>query len=167
MNKESNCIISPYAIISEDARIFPSVLGTKIKISSHTQIDPFVVIRCIGGNGDIEIGEYCRINPSCVLYSGSGIKIGDHVLIAPSTVISPANHEISRRDVRIDEQRFAPSRGGVVIEDDVWIGSNCVLLDGTHIEKGSVIAAGSVVNCRVPAYTIWGGVPAKKIKDRE
>ena len=59
-----------------------------------------------------------------------------------------------------------PSRGGVVVEDDVWIGSRAVLLDGTHIEKGAIIAAGSVVRDRVPAYTIWGGVPARYLKDR-
>jgi acetyltransferase-like isoleucine patch superfamily enzyme len=53
-----------------------------------------------------------------------------------------------------------------VVEDEVWIGGRCVLLDGTYIEKGAIIAAGSVVRGRIPAYTIWGGVPARYIKDR-
>ena len=161
-----NCEISPDAVISADARIHYSVRGTKIFIGAHTHIDDFAVLRAIGGRGDISIGEHCRINPHCVFYSGSGIHIGDHVLIAPGTVIAPANHSIARRDIRIDEQGFSPSRGGVVIEDDVWIGANCVLVDGTYIERGAVIAAGSVVNGRVSAYTIWGGVPAKFLKER-
>jgi len=162
-----NCEISPDATISDDARIRYSVRGTKIIIGAHTQVDDFVVIRAIGGDGDIKIGEYCRINPNCVFYSGSGINIGNHVLIAPATVIAPSNHSIDRRDLFIDQQGFSRSKGGVVIEDDVWIGANCVLLDGTYIERGAVLAAGSVLNTRIAAYTIWGGVPAKFIKERD
>jgi acetyltransferase-like isoleucine patch superfamily enzyme len=78
----------------------------------------------------------------------------------------PANHAFERRDIPIAQQRFMASRGGVVIDDDVWIGAQSVLLDGTHIERGAIIAAGSVVRGRVPAYEIWGGVPAQRIKDR-
>jgi len=162
-----NCEISPNAVISSDARIHPSVRGSRLKIGDFTHVYDYAVIRFVGGDGDIEIGEHCYINPHCVLYSGNGIKLGNYVLIAPQTSIVPANHSISDKDVFIRNQGFAPSRGGVVVEDDVWIGANCVLLDGTYIERGAVIAAGSVVNCRVPAYSIWGGVPAKFIKERD
>ena len=48
-------------------------------------------------------------------------------------------------NLKIIDQGHAKSKGGIVIEDNVWIGANCVLLDGTHIGEGSVIAAGSVV----------------------
>lgn len=161
-----NCEIDPQAVISEDARIFPSVRGTRIVIGAHSRIMEFAVLRCVGGTGDILIGEYCYINPHCVLYSGSGIRIGSHVLIAPGTSIVPANHATARRDLLIREQGFMPSQGGVIIEDDVWIGANCTILDGAHIERGAVIAAGSVVRKRVPAYQVWGGVPARFLKER-
>jgi len=162
-----NCEVSDKAVISPDARIHPSTRDSRLKIGDFTCIYDFAVIRFVGGSGDIEIGEHCYINPHCVLYSGNGIKLGNYVLIAPNTSIVPTNHAISDKDVFIRKQGFAPSRGGVVIEDDVWIGANCVLLDGTYIERGSVIAAGSVLNTRVAAYTIWGGVPAKFIKERD
>ena len=162
-----NCDVSKKAVISPDARIHPSIRNSRLVIGDFTEIYDFAVIRFVGGDGDIEIGEHCYINPHCVLYSGNGIKLGNYVLIAPNTSIVPANHAINRRDVYIRNQGFAQSRGGVVIEDDVWIGANCVLLDGTYIERGAVIAAGSVLNTRVAAHTIWGGVPAKFIKDRD
>jgi len=54
----------------------------------------------------------------------------------------------------------------VVIEEDVWCGANVTILKGVHIGKGSVIAAGAVVIRDVGEYEIWGGVPAKKIKNR-
>jgi len=54
----------------------------------------------------------------------------------------------------------------VVIGNDVWIGDRVIILPGVHIGDGSIIAAGAIVTCDVPPYTIVGGVPAKPIKTR-
>lgn len=158
--------IHPTAVVDPLAVIVPSSRGTRIVIGADSRIEPLAVIRCVGGTGDVVIGERCVINPQCVLYSGNGILIGNDVLVAPGTAIVPANHAFGRRDVPVREQGFVPSKGGVRIEDDVWIGANCVVLDGAHIERGAVIAAGSVVRGRIPAYEIWGGVPAKRLGER-
>jgi virginiamycin A acetyltransferase len=158
--------IHPEAVVDESVRFYPSVRGTRIVVGARTHIDAFAVIRAVGGTGDVIIDEDSRIGPHCVLYSGNGITIGKHVLMAPHVSLVPANHAFERRDIPIAQQRFMASRGGVVIDDDVWIGAQSVLLDGTHIERGAIVAAGSVVRGRVPAYEIWGGVPAQRIKDR-
>jgi acetyltransferase-like isoleucine patch superfamily enzyme len=81
-------------------------------------------------------------------------------------MIMPTNHAYGRRDTPIRHQGFAPSKGGIEIEDDVWLGANAVILDGARIGRGAIIAAGSVVGGTVPPYEIWGGVPAVKIRDR-
>ena len=162
----ANAEISESAVISPLAHLLPSERGTRMVIGARTQVMEFVVLKCVGGVGDIVIGDDCYLNPHCVLYSGNGIRIGSDVLLAPGTIIAPANHALTRRDLPIRLQGFMPSRGGVVVEDDVWIGANSVLLDGAHIERGAVIAAGSVVMGRVPAYEIWGGIPARRLKDR-
>jgi acetyltransferase-like isoleucine patch superfamily enzyme len=154
------------ALISPDARIFPSVRGTRIVIGAHSRVEAFALIRCVGGSGDVVIGEHCYVNPYCVLYSGSGITIGNDVLLAPGVQIVPANHEFSRRDLPIRLQGFRPSKGGVVIEDDVWIGASCVLLDGAHVGKGAIVAAGSVVLGEIPPYEVWGGNPAAHLRER-
>jgi acetyltransferase-like isoleucine patch superfamily enzyme len=158
--------IHPEAVVDESVRFYPSVRGTRIVVGARTHIDAFAIIRAVGGTGDVIIDEDSRIGPHCVLYSGNGITIGKHVLMAPHVSLVPANHAFERRDIPIAQQRFMASRGGVVIDDDVWIGAQSVLLDGTHIERGAIVAAGSVVRGRVPAYEIWGGVPAQRIKDR-
>lgn len=54
----------------------------------------------------------------------------------------------------------------VVIGNDVWIGSNAIVLQGVTIGDGAVVAAGAVVTKDVPSYTVVGGVPAKVIKKR-
>jgi len=88
------------------------------------------------------------------------------VLIAANCTLAPVNHNYSDKTTSIREQGFAPSKGGIVVDDDVWIGSNCTILDGAHIGKGVVIAAGSVVTGNIPPYTIYGGQPAKFLKKR-
>jgi virginiamycin A acetyltransferase len=161
-----NAEIDPTALISPLAHLIPSVRGTRLVIGPRTQIMEFAVLKCVGGTGDLILGADCYVNPHCVLYSGNGITLGNDVLLAPGTIIAPSNHALTRRDVPIRLQGFMPSRGGVVIGDDVWVGANSVLIDGVNIGQGAVIAAGSVVMGTVPAFEIWGGVPARKLKDR-
>ena len=54
----------------------------------------------------------------------------------------------------------------VVIEDDVWIGYGTIILSGVKICQGSIIAAGSLVTKDIESFSIYGGVPAKKIRNR-
>lgn len=152
--------------IASTAVINQSQRGNRLIIGAHSEIYDHVVIRFVGGQGDIIIGKYCYLNAGCVLYSGNGITMGDYVLIAPGAKIVPSNHGFASREEPMRCQGFAESKGGVVIEDDVWVGTNAVLLDGTIVGKGSIIAAGAVVSAKVPPYEIWGGIPAKRIRQR-
>ena len=109
------------------------------------------------------LGARSVINSGCVLYTGNGISIGADVLIAANCTLAPTNHEFRDPEKPIRDQGFMPSRGGIVIEDDVWIGANCVLLDGAVLRKGCIIAAGSVVRDERPALSISAGAPAKTV----
>jgi acetyltransferase-like isoleucine patch superfamily enzyme len=158
--------ISALAKISDKADIEDSVRGSTLWVGDHSTIDAFVKIKFTGGMGDIRIGRYCHLNSGIVMYSGNGIVMGDDVLVAANTVFAPTNHAYSRRDVPIREQRFMPSRGGIVIEDDVWIGASCVLLDGTILRKGTILAANSLVRGETVPYGIYAGSPAKLLRMR-
>lgn len=159
--------IHPTARVSELADIEDSVRGTRIVIGPHSVIDSFVKIKPVGGSGDVVIGSHTTINSGCVIYSGNGVVIGDHVAIAAQVVLAPVNHEFRRRDRLIREQRFQPSRGGIVIEDDIWIGAGCVLLDGAVLRRGCVIGAMSLVRGEVEAYSIQAGNPLQHHGSRE
>lgn len=153
-------IISPRARISPLADIEDSVRGSKIVIDDDVLIDAFVKIKPAGGSGDLHIAAGSFINSGCVLYTGNGIKIGRNVAIAANCTLAPANHEYRDPDVPIIKQGFMPSRGGIVIGDDVWIGANTVILDGAVIGDGCVVGAGSLVDGALPPYSISFGVPA-------
>lgn len=114
--------------------------------------------------GCIRIGNHCSINPNTVLYGQGGLRIGNGVRIAASSTLVPSNHIYSDRNIFIYKQGL--SAKGIVIEDDVWIGSGVRVLDGTIIKKGCVIGANSVLTKSTEEYGIYIGVPAKLLKFR-
>lgn len=103
------------------------------------------------------------MNSGCVLYTGNGITIGNHVAIAANCTFAPVNHEYRDGSRLIREQGFMPSKGGIVIEDDVWIGANCVLLDGCVLRRGCVIGAGAIVRGEFQAYSVNAGQPLRTV----
>jgi len=144
-----------------------SVKGSKIIIGADSVIDSFVKVKPAGGIGDLIIGKNTIINSGCVFYTGNGIKIGDYVAIAANCTFAPVNHEYQDKNTLIMKQGFRESKGGIFIEDDVWIGANCILLDGSYVKKGSVIGAGSIVRGEVEAFSINVGNPLVCIGYRE
>lgn len=133
-----------------------------IKIGSNTHIQQFSIISAHGGK--IEIGQNCSINPFCVLYGLGGLTIGNFVRIATHTVIVPANHVFDDPNMPITLQEL--SKKGVVIEDDVWIGTGVRILDGVKVGRGSVIGAGTVLTRSVDPFSVVVGVPGRIIRKR-
>ena len=110
--------------------------------------------------GDVTIGDYTRIGIHCTLIGP--VCIGNHVNLAQGITVTALNHNFEDSSKRIDEQGV--STKPVVIGDDVWIGTNAVILPGVTIGSHCVVAAGAVVTKDVPDHTLVGGVPAKVIK---
>lgn len=112
----------------------------------------------------IQIGNRVFVGHACEFVCNTKIIIGDDCLIASRTTFVDVGHGILP-DLKINEQETVAEE--IILEEDVWIGSSCVIIKGVTIGKGSVVAAGSLVNKSIPPYQIWGGVPAKFIKNRK
>lgn len=137
--------------------------GGNIVIGEHNELLQGVILMTYGGL--IKIGNNCSVNPYTIIYGhGKGVIIGDNVLIAGHCMLIPSNHIFSNKNTPITNQGEISE--GIVIEDDVWLGSGVKILDGVTVARGTVIAAGSVVNKNTDSYSVYAGVPAKKIKDR-
>lgn len=136
--------------------------GGAIWIDEKTEILDGVIIYTYGGK--ISIGKNCSINPYAIIYGHGGVTIGDNVLIAAQCMIIAANHNFVSKDIPICFQ--GNNAKGITIEDDVWLGHGCSILDGVTIGRGAIIGAGSVINKSVPPFTIVAGVPAKVIRTR-
>lgn len=135
------------------------IRGKNIKIDDNVFIHENVLIR---SKKSITVGANSTINRNCCILDN--VVIGRDCSIAPNVVIVGSNHIFRDSSVSIKSQ--GSELKGVIIEDDVWIAANVTVLDGVKIGKGSVIAAGAVVNKDVPAFSIVGGVPAKIIGQR-
>jgi acetyltransferase-like isoleucine patch superfamily enzyme len=112
----------------------------------------------------LSLGNSSYIGESTILGVYDPISIGDYVMVGPHCRIMSANHRFNTRATPISLQGMQAKP--VSIEDDVWLGINAVVLPGVTIHKGAIIAAGAVVTKDIPAYEIWGGVPAKFISMR-
>lgn len=111
----------------------------------------------------IEIGDHTRINGASI-HATEKIIIGRNCLIAANvTIVDSDGHGLNP-----DERHLVnPVSRPVIIEDNVWIGINCIILKGVTIGKNSVIGAGSVVAKNVPANCVVTGNPVQIVKTFE
>ena len=153
-------------LVETDTSIDSSVIintshGGTVAISKNCKIMESVILATYGGR--ISIGNNCSINPFCVIYGHGGLDIGNNVSIATHTVIVPANHKYENPDIPIRNQGL--TKKGISIKDDVWIGASVKILDGVTIGSRVIVAAGAVVVNDLEGNAIYGGTPAKKIKN--
>ena len=132
-------------------------------IGQRTTLEDHVWIKVEDNDAQVKIGEFVFLGRGCEIDSTLSVTIGNKTLIAPNVFITDHNHNINRHQLIVDQGCTAKA---VVIQDDVWIGTQAVILAGVNIHQGAVIAAGAVVNQNVPAYEVWGGVPARRISVR-
>lgn len=149
------CAISRKAEIS-------TCFGGSLIIGKKSEIHNGVIINTYGGN--ISIGEQCSINPYTIIYGNGGVKIGESVRIASHCSIISFNHNYDLLDQDIMYQGL--SKKGIVIENNVWVGSGSRILDGVTIKSGCIIGAGSVVTKSTEKNCIYAGAPAKILKVR-
>lgn len=130
-------------------RVFPK---HSVKVGDYTY-GPLDVYSWGMTDEHLEIGNFCSI--------ASGVKFilgGNHSLDTFTTF--PIGKRI------LNEKLFTLSKGKIMIEGDVWIGTDATLLSGITIGRGCVIAAGAVVAKSFPAYSIIAGNPGKLVKMR-
>ena len=111
----------------------------------------------------IKIGKDSLVGEYTVIRGQGGVEIGDRVYTSPFTQIIAVNHVFDDPDQPFIDQGITAE--GILIEDDVWIGSGAIITDGVRVGKGAVIAAGSVVTQDVAAHSVVAGVPAKPIRE--
>lgn len=120
--------------------------------------------RCFFSTTNVHIGKEVFINRFChfddSLRNGN-FYIGDRVWIGMGVLFCNVSHEIGDANQRAGKVYT----GDIRIGEGSWIGARTIILPNVTIGKGAVIAAGSVVTRDVPDNTMYGGVPAKFIKE--
>lgn len=138
-------------------------LGDGVSIGAYTIIEATGVVSNLGKG--CRFGANSGIGAFSFIGAAGGVEIGENVIMGQYVSFHSENHNFDTCDKPIRQQGV--SRQGIRIEDDCWIGAKVTFLDGCHVGKGSVIAAGAVVRGTIPPYSVAAGVPARVIKNRK
>ena len=125
--------------------------GDNVTIGRDVMIRPSSYYGIDLGAG-LVMGHHSSIGPHGYVGCSGKITIGNNVMMGPKCSLFAENHNFRDTDSTIKSQGV--HQKGIVIEDDCWIGSNCIILDGVTIGRGSVIGAGTLVSKSVPAGSI-------------
>ena len=164
--------------------------ANKVRIGKRLVIDDHCVLDARGdGNPGITIGDDVMVaRNSALVCKDGGITIGNRVGIGTNSlfhsigdsrvaigndvaigsycyVVGGGEYVTDRLDVPVVHQGQV-SRGGVTIEDNVWLGARVTVLDGVTIGRDSIIGAGAVVTKDVPPFGVAIGTPARVVRDR-
>ncbi|MBA3563494.1 MAG: acyltransferase [Gammaproteobacteria bacterium] len=154
------CYLKYRALVSPRAEVELSPL---LHLSRGVNIGSFTKIKAAVGL--LKIGVEVRIGSNCFIAAQQGgIEIGDYSMIGPNSTILSNMYKYDRLDIPILHQGVTSK--GTRIGSNVFIGSNCVILDGAHIGSGVIVSSGSVVSGRIPDNVIIQGNPAKVVFER-
>ena len=158
LQRGANVFIGDRTVIFQDRDGGEVVLSDRVHLYGDTYIQT-------GDAGTVAIGSDTHIQPRCQFSSYKApITIGSKVQIAPECAFYSYAHGIAP-DRPIKEQPLT-TKGGITIEDDVWLGYRTIVLDGVSIGRGAVVGAGSVVTKSIPPGAIAVGAPARVVKLR-
>ena len=161
---QGGTLFGPGIVIADHARIHRNADGGRIALGERVYVDRHSILET-GQGGTISIdastsiGEYCELSAYL-----RHIQIGQHVMLGSFCRLYPHNHGTHPR-VLIQQQPLT-SRGDIVIEDDVWLGSGVIVVSGVRVGAGAVVGAGSVVTRDVPPNAVAVGNPARVVKYR-
>lgn len=138
--------------------------GGPVRLGERTWVGSETLLRT-GQSGAITIGPLSSVGIRCEFTAYvADIHIGSHVMIASDCRFFSYDHG-TEPGVIMQKQKLK-TKGDIVIEDDVWVGTNAIILSGVRIGKGAVIGAGAVVTKPVPPGAIVVGNPARIVKRR-
>lgn len=151
------------------------IIGDDFHLTSGDGINPICrnVRACFhrgSVNAVITIGDHVGMSSPCI-WINEQLTIGNHVNIGGNCMIYDTDaHQLdyrARRGEKIADKNDPTTTvqtAPVTIEDDVWIGANCLILKGVTIGARSVIGAGSVVTKSIPSDCIAAGNPCRVIR---
>jgi acetyltransferase-like isoleucine patch superfamily enzyme len=162
-----HCTIGAGSVVEAHARI-RCLSRDGVVIGSRATIGKYAILECSGqlaqlGKG-ISIGDNSSVGDYSFIGAAGGVTIGSRVLMGQRVAIHSQNHNFQDPTVPIQQQ--GTTQLGVIVEDDCWIGSGVVILDGVTVGHGSILSAGSVVTKDVPPGSVVGGVPARVLRSR-
>lgn len=157
-------LVSLYYYLKYGAKISPRAeveLSANLKFGRGCRVSSFTKIKA--ADGPLTIGDRCGFGTGCFITSGEqGLSIGDNLVCGPNVVIMASSYRYDMLGVHLHDQGVTSK--GTRIGNNVWIGANAVILDGSDIGDNSIVVANSLVSRRHPAGSVLQGNPAKPMR---
>lgn len=128
-------------------------IGNLVRVWSNIYPSQFF----IGQEGRLSIGDHSYINGALISVE-SEVRIGKNCYLAPMVQVIDSDY------FGLGEVDGGSMAKAIIIEEDAWLATRCMITKGVHIGKGAVVAVGAVVTEDVAPYTVVAGAPAKVIK---
>lgn len=159
----------PFKLLGNDVMIHERVtlVGIEnISIGSHVRIDPEVILLA---TGPLTIGCYTHIAAGVFIAAKAGFEMKNFANIAHGARIYTVNDDYSGEHLMgptVPPELLSLNRSPVLLEEHASVGAGAIVLPGVTLAEGSVLGALSMIGRSTEPWTIYGGVPAKPIKER-
>jgi acetyltransferase-like isoleucine patch superfamily enzyme len=153
----------------DDVKVHKSVViiaPERLSLGDHVRIDPFCIVSATGG---ISIGSYSHISAHCSLIGEGGIEIEDFANVSHGVKIFSASDDTTGQHLvgpTVPQELRKVLKARVHLQRHAGIATGAVLMPGVVVEEGGVVGPLSFVRRRIPAWTVWAGVPARRISAR-
>lgn len=154
--------IGKNVLISRKASFYGA---NKMSIGSDVRIDDFCIL-----SGNVTLGSHIHIAAYSALYGLQGIEMEDYTGLSPRCTIFSATDDFGGNYLispMVDESLTNVTGGKVLIKRYTQIGANTIIMPNITIEEGVAVGSMSFVNKSLAEWSIYAGIPAKRIKDRE
>jgi acetyltransferase-like isoleucine patch superfamily enzyme len=160
--RNPHIVTEGFVFLGKNVEVYARPGYGRLVIGKWTHVGNGNAIRCHEGN--LRIGEKCVFGKDNTVNCYLDIEIGAATIVADWVYICDFDHVFDDVTRPIKDQGIVKSR--VRIGPDVWVGTKATVLRGSTIGHGSVLAAHTVVNGQVPAYSVVAGVPGRVVKNR-
>lgn len=153
--------IGKNVLISRKASFYGA---NKMTIGSNVRIDDFCIL-----SGNVTLGSHIHIAAYSALYGLHGIEMEDYTGLSPRCTIFSATDDFGGNYLispMVDESLTNVTGGKVLIKRYSQIGASTIIMPNITIEEGVAVGSMSFVNKSLAEWSIYAGIPAKKIKDR-
>ncbi len=138
--------------------------GSAVDFGKNVKLGNQNIVTARGGH--IILGNSFSSNDRVILNAdiGGTISFGDNCLVGPGCIFRTANHRFDNPNKLIRDQGHEIL--DIRVGNDVWFGSNVVVLPGVSLGNGCVVGAGTVITKSFDDYVILAGVPARVVGSR-
>lgn len=164
-------------MLKHDLRVWPFQLLVNVLLASHLvprvvracllratgmQLKTYKVYAgCVFGSNKLKVGRRSLISYGVQFDNGALVELGDDVGVGMRATFVTSTHDVGPSECRAGTLYFKP----ITVGNGAWIGAGAIILAGITIGEGCIIAAGSVVTRDCAPNTMYGGVPARPIRE--